>query len=335
MTKESGETESYVTIFPIFSTTGFKPTTFNWQIIDVNSNFKNAQGFQSMATATFVGQSNTSNPIIKVNQIQDGEVIFINLFCELSDGATTKTSNSNQVAYRGDPINTAFTIFYSRNGKLTHEVVYDSPIELQILTANFDARGVFPNVGETAQGIKQTIGEHLFDLESIDTTKDLSSLSNANVRKQTKNGQETKVKTINFSFVKDENLFYAHGRSLDDESIGTLLHQNPVNSFHTHVEREADPSYFMKAIDNKRTQNPGFNSFINPMLNPAMPVKTSVKLFFPGRSGHGANGPSNQGCGNTTTVPGGCPSYPASANNSSCNSSSNTSQGFCTQSPCP
>ena len=71
------------------------------------------------------------------------------------------------------------------------------------------------------------------------------------------------------------------------------------------------------------------------MFNPAMPLRSNVKLFFPGRSAHNANGPSNQGCGNTTTVPGGCPSYPASANSSStCNSSTSTSQGFCTESGC-
>jgi len=332
--KQDGSNESFVNVFPFASySDSFKPNTFQWTVLNVNSNFKNSTFYKSYVNTKFIGPSNIKNPLLKIRRLQEGEVVFVQLHLEASDGQDTLSKACNITAYRGDPVNSPFNIFYPKNGKLNMETVYDAAIEMQMLTANFDSKKVFPAISETVQGSKETIGEHLAYLEGLDLEKDLSPLANSKSQKKQLNGQEVKFEKVNFAFVKDELAFYAHGRSLDNDSIDTLNFQNPRNFIYTKSEVKPEKIHVIKAYETKRkSQHPGFNSFINPMLNPYL-TKGKARVFFPGRSGHVAN-TANQGCSNNNTTTGGCQGYPASSNNNTCASNTTFSQGFCSEQSC-
>lgn len=329
----SGSNEGFVNVFPFASYHGIAPNAYQWTILNVNSNFKNSTFYRSFAKAKFIGSSNVKNPLLKIRNIQEGEVIFVQLHLEVSDSQDTLSKSCNIVAYRGDPVNSPFNVFYPKNGKLNMETVYDAAIEAQILTANFDSKKFFPAISETVQGGKETIGEHLKYLNSFSLEKDLSRLANAKAAKKQVNGEEISFERVNFAFVKDELAFYAHGRSLDNDSILTLRYQNPRNFLYTKTEVKPERIHLIQAQEIKRKlQFPGFNSFINPMLNPYL-TKGKAKIFFPGRSGHVAS-TANQGCTNDDSNVGGCQGYPSSGNDSTCPTSTSFSQGFCSEQRC-
>ncbi len=316
------------------------PKSWTWTIIGLHSNFKNAINHQSYATATFLGGNQDVNfidypyPVVKVKDIQYGEVVFVELLLECRTLANNYVFNiTTHVVYRGDPINTAFRIFYPKNGKLATEVIYDLPIELQIIEANKNIRAG-ARYGDTVQSNRQNISEYLSEYDTKITNVSELNLKNREHQYSKVNGKERKLKREVISFIKEENAFYAHGRSIDLRSISTLLRQHPANYFYKNIEAKPDKKLVVEAMENRFSQNPGYNAFIVPMINPALPIKRT-KVYFPGRSGHSSVSGGGASCDNTTSNDGSCgPSYEG-LSNSVCNiAQTSTSQGWCCDSPC-
>ena len=101
--------------------------------------------------------------------------------------------------------------------------------------------------------------------------------------------------------------------------------------FYREVKLKPERRFIAHALQNRRMQVPGYNSFINPMLNPYMPRQKS-RLYFPGRSGHASTSSGENCCNETTNDGSGGPSY--SKYSPPTPSSTPTSQSFCGKEPC-
>lgn len=310
---ENGDDENSVIIVPkishpaanvaIHNGKNIAIDTYNWSVQKVNSNFKNAVGKKTFATVTPLTPTNQRFVSFKVNNIQDGEVVFVHLACAIEDSRYSGHLDdlhyefggiiySNQVAYRGDPINTEFKIWTSNNGKIEQSIIYDSPIELTIEKANTGDSFFFPDISVTANGSKETIANHLERWEHYrDNNIDFSTIETSvpTSQRDAQGNVNFKVKSAS-RFIQKETVFYSHGRSLDTDSIETLLYQNPRNSIGDGVLHKPDPQHFYNAHQNRRRQSPGYNSYIYPLLNPIITESSTVPFFFPGRSGHGGVG---------------------------------------------
>jgi len=337
VTNENGTTANFACSIPRFNALNFKPVSVSWTIISVHSNFKNSVKYSSNAEASWKGEdgdlyTDANFPILDVKKIQNGEVVFVEILCEMmSDKDIYVFNTCTHSFYRGDPINTSFRIYYPKNGKLASEIIYDNPIEGQLISAN-EGKRIGARLGDTVQSNRQNISEYLS--EYAENVESLSNVDTSANRKQTKtiNGQKKKVQTEVWSFVKEENVFYAHGRSLDMKSISSLLYQNPANFFYKNSELKPNKGLLSKAMKNRLAQHPGYNSFLIPLPNPYLPTKTQ-RFYFPGRSGHTA---SNTGgnCGNTCSNDGSQgPTYEGQTQLAN-NSQTPTSQSFCGNNDC-
>ena len=338
VTEDDGTSANFAHIVPRYNNLNFIPKSWTWTIISLHSNFKNSVHHQSYAKVEWEGTSDPfvtyRTPVLKVSQVQHGETVFVELLLECMSTEDKYVFNTcTQTVYRGNPVNTSFRIFYPKNGKLCTEIIYDQPIESQLLRAN-KSRPLSARFGDTVQANRQTIDEYLSEYDTqVTNVSELELINRDNTNKKV-GGKDKRLKREVVSFVKEENAFYAHGRGIDIKSVSTLLHQHPNNYFHRNVELKPDLKLVAKAMSNRWAQRPGYNSFIMPMFNPNLPLK-STKMWFPGRSGHSATSNSGANCGNSTTNDGSCgPSYEG-LSNSTCNQSQTpTSQGFCCDKDC-
>ena len=333
---KDGEEENSVVIAPRihhnnghYEGTQINIDTYDWRIIKINSNFKNAVNYQSFAEVVPLTPTNQKNVAFKVKNIQDGEVVFIQIACFIEDQGNVGALDdfdyefgngiySNQVAYKKDPINTKFRIWTTKNGKLIQDLIYDSAIEQTMQFANEARVNFFNKLEQTSNGSRESITEHLIRFEELkNNNADFSSIDTNDVLSVNSSGQYVTKSKKSVAFIKDELAFYAHGRSLDEASIRTLLSQNPSNSITTGPRLKPDFALFVAAHQHRRRQSPGYNSYMYPMLNPAVSPKNSMEndtFFFPGRSGHGGTGGGNQICGDVTAdftwTPPGYPTCP-------------------------
>jgi hypothetical protein len=363
---KDGESENSVVITPrlVFGKNCVWPRlgsaididTFTWKVLKVNSSFTNAINKQSFATITPLTSEDEEFVAYKVSNIQEGEVIYAQVGCAISDsgrpGALTdydyKFGNvmmSNQVAYRGDPINTRFKIWTTSSGKLEEDYIYDAPIEKSIQLANSNWVHFFAEKEATANGSRENIHEFLDRWTNVnDSSSDFKSRKNQTFVAGTNGAGNVYKKRTSASFARDETVLYAHGRSLDMESIRTLLYQNPSNSISRTAKLAPDFDLFIAAVHNRRRQNTGYNAIKNPLFNPFFIPREPSLLHFPGRSGHAAGGNSTgQECGDVTytytwTPPGypECPglSYDSASPPGICDGSASTTKSFCYDTPC-
>jgi hypothetical protein len=320
--------------------------TYYWEVLKVNSNYKNAINKQTFATVNALTSINQKFVAYEVSNIQDGEVVYIQIACSIKDSANPSylidldyeygsKVISNQTVYRGDPVNTAFRIFTTKNGKIEQENIYDNAIERTIKIANKADRAFFSSIENTTNGSKENISEFLTRWESK------NSIGN-----ETYTTQNTSIGSGGYglktrgsvTFAKDEKVLYAHGRSLDLDSIESLLYQNPKNSIPEGTPEEADRGIYLQAMHNRRSQDSGYNSFLMPMFNPGFTSKgIQPRFYFPERSSHPAgNNNPNQKCGtayaDVTWTP---PSYPVCPSNKPvCAGHKQITVPFCVDLPC-
>ncbi len=240
--------------------------------------------------------TNQKNGIFKGKNIQDGEVVFIQGDCFIEDSGNAGALDnfdyefgngiySNQVVYKNNPINTKFKIWTNKNGKLIQDLIYDSPIEHTMQLANEARTNFFNKIEQTANGSKESIAEHLARFEELkNSNSDFSSIDTDNVLSVNSRGEYVTKNKRSAAFIKDELAFYAHGRSLDEASIRTLLSQHPANAISTGPRKKPDFNLFVAAHQHRRRQSPGYNSYIFPMLNPEVIPKDGLEketFFFP------------------------------------------------------
>ena len=181
------------------------------------------------------------------------------------------------------------------------------------------------------QGNRQTIEDYLSEYDTEIQSKSVNELLNQPQVNHKVQGQSKRLIPRVFSFVKEENVFYAHGRSIDLKSIETLQYQNPANFFYRDVKLKPNKGFIFHALKNRRMQHPGYNSIIMPMLNPYMPKQKS-RLYFPGRSGHATTSSGENCCNETTNNGTNTPSYSQYSPPSP--GSTPTSQSFCGKDKC-
>lgn len=306
-TDGAGEELDYITFVPnvvLQHDPSISADSFDWSFLEVQSNYKNATGHKTYATFSELGDSNKINPVFKLSNIQDGEVVFLDLGVEVtfSDGSKVD-SRANITLYRGDPVNTSFVIQTQKNGRMIKEYIFESAIEKQILKANTGDRSFFVPTENTVQGKNLTISEYLSrknDLESKGLTwgdvQDFDGIKN-------EDGEFDAPSDFAFSqsssvqFVKNELALYSHGRSQDMTSISTLLYQNPSN-FEEGLNDSPDPTLYLQALQNWYKSPPGFNTFVVPLFNPN--VDDELKMYFPGRSAHGGGSQTKKTCKDVT-----------------------------------
>lgn len=308
--EEDGTAADFIHHIPLFTWMNFQPIAYYWSIVGVHSNFKNAIGRSTNAEAT-ISAENTLYPILKISNIKEGEVVFVDIMLECEGADGEYTANTGTITgYKGDPINTKFKIFYQKNGKLCSENIYDSAIEETMNRALGGFNGMQTKLVDTVQSNRQTISEYLSDYDTLVVNKSLDDLSKeaGSIKSKTLKGSQQKMRPIVSSFIKDENAFYAHGRSIDKASVETLLYQNPANYFHKDFKKKPNNALLRAAYVNSYYQREGYSSFVNPMMNPFIPKK-SHNYYFPGRSGHGTTPPPLEQCENTPTGDDDDPTY--------------------------
>jgi hypothetical protein len=342
-----GEQLDYITFSPcvtVYLDPGISITNYSWNFLEIQSNFKNATGLETDASINTIASGDTLNPVFRLSNIKDGEVVFLNLGFEFtfSDG-DTRAGRVNITLYRGDPINTSFAIQTHKNGRLIKEYIYDRPIEEQMNTANSGDIKFFEEIYNTIQGQKLTISEYLIkkqrlaaegkswkDVAERDTFKDKDGNE---VDPATNNNDEYSYRT-SVSFIKNELALYAHGRSQDLASIKTLFFQNPKNFFN--ANEAPNIQIYENALNNWLQAPPGANTFISPLINPYLGQK--AKLYFPGRSSHGG-GSGGKTCTDVTVdftwTP---PTYPPDCKPGSgafiCQGSHSLTIPYCVQETC-
>ncbi|MDG1089709.1 MAG: hypothetical protein P8P37_02440 [Candidatus Marinimicrobia bacterium] len=326
-----GTSSDFVHVIPKYHALNFNPINWDWQVIGIHSNYKNSVDFQTNVEVDWIGSHKSQTPLLKISNIKAGEVVFVELFleCDGDDGELV-FNKCNIIAYRGDPVNTRFRIFYPKNGKLASEIIYDSPIEMQIQSA-YKGQPMHTRLGDSMQGNRQTIEDYLSEYDTEIQSKSVNELLNQPQVNHKVQGQSKRLIPRVFSFVKEENVFYAHGRSIDLKSIETLQYQNPANFFYRDVKLKPNKGFIFHALKNRRMQHPGYNSIIMPMLNPYMPKQKS-RLYFPGRSGHATTSSGENCCNETTNNGTNTPSYSQYSPPSP--GSTPTSQSFCGKDKC-
>ena len=226
--------------------------------------------------------------------------------------------------YKGDPINVRHPIFSSNNGKIERSLIYDKPVEQLLQSVYLGSSDLFAPPFHTANLYKESISEYLerHDLEKSDNLIQGSLFTNPkdttfrNIGSPEDQDQDPEDAAPQFDpnefdggdeiedddvpqgslqvasdFAQDELVFYAHGRSIDMDSIHNLLYQHPGN-YLGEEEFKPDPELYRDALMNAYMQSPGYNSFIFPLLNPVY-IDESISepiYFFPGRSSHGGGG---------------------------------------------
>ncbi len=224
--------------------------------------------------------------------------------------------------YKGDPINVRHPIFSSHNGKIERNLIYDKPVEALLKSVYLGSTNLFTPSFLTTNIHKETITEYLerFAIEKSGNTVDgsLFTLPKNNTIRSIGDpadqfpdpeepvgdfgGDIEEVEEVNddiaqgsiqvaSDFAQDELVFYAHGRSIDMDSIRNLMYQHPGN-YLGEEEYKPDPELYSDARMNAYRQSPGYNSYIFPLLNPVY-IDESVSepiYFFPGRSSHGGGG---------------------------------------------
>ncbi len=323
--------------------------TYQWEVLNINSNYKNAINKQTYATVTPLTATNEKFVAYEVSNIQDGEVVFIQIACSIADsGNPTALLNydyeygskiiSNQTVYRGDPENTRFRIFSTKNGKIEQEYIYDNAIERTIEIANKNDRSFFSKIENTANGGKENIAQFLTRLQEVKGKSNYNESYSTKADRVGEGGFGLKTRG-SVSFAKEENVLYAHGRSLDLDSIESLLYQNPHNSVSRGAPQAPDLVHYVVALDNRRRQNSGYNAYIKPMLNPGWSTKgIQPRFYFPERSSHPAgNNNPGQHCGSVvvdvTWTP---PAYPrCPSSHPSCVGYASTTIPYCFDLPCP
>jgi hypothetical protein len=331
--EEDGTSADFVLHTPLFTWMNFVPVSYSWTITGIHSNFKNAIGYSTNADAS-LSYPDEFYPQLKISNIKEGEVVFVELMLECDGQEGEYAVNLGTImGYRGDPINTKFKIFYAKNGKLCFENIYDSPIEKTINTV-LDGTGMETNVADTVQGNRQTISEFLSEYDTLVVNKSLQELAEdvGATKTKTVQGQEKRLKPIVSSFIKDENAFYAHGRSIDIASVETLKYQNPANYFHKGFKKKPNVSILQAAYKNSYYQREGYNAFVNPLLNPFIPDQTH-SYYFPGRSGHGTTPGDDEVCANTPKGDDDDPTYDGKKKEELAKAP--TSQPFCDDDKCP
>lgn len=359
---DTGKPATEITITPVYTkNNGLIIDEINWSIIDTASNFKNAIDYSTNATIQLLTDSNVNSFAFKVKDLQLGEVVFVKLQAAATefnrndqDEPIIDSVKERLVAVgyavicRGDPINTKFLIYMSNNGTLNNQGVFDSPIEEQIYSiierrVDDPFKKDIPNqVGHSLdadkdvpfQVQKQSLREHLAYFHNVVTT---SPLGNHITEHKIKDGKaQTIIKTsdgieidqdvhtsVGFSLPTQESVLYAHGRSIDMESISTLQHQNPENRLYGNKQAPSKDLQ-VAAIINRRNQPQGHNRVIKPLYNPALSPNSennrknlkgkAFQAFFPGRSTHKGWGMSYTKCGTQTfESKGGTLGYPACA----------------------
>lgn len=360
---ETNKPATEIIINPVYQkSNNFILDEINWSIIDYSSNFKNAVGYSTEASVEYMTGSNIKNVAFKVKNLQLGEVIFLKIQAigitnqrDAQDNPIPNTEAHSIIAIgysvicRGDPINTPFLIYRSNNGTLNNETVYDSPIEEQIYSiierrdsepfnTKLRTSNGGPNLfGEPFQTEKRSLKEQLafFHNQSLQTPagqfrkeyKNRGS-SRSEIATIMNDGTNT-LKTVHhqmshgFSLPKIERAMYAHGRSLDVDSIDSLNHQNPGNFF-PGENQSPDKNLYGLAVHNRRNQPQGHNRVIRPLLNPnllpghprnkKLTGGKSLRAYFPGRSTHRGFGFATTRCGKQTwKLSGADLGYPACA----------------------
>lgn len=359
---DTGKPATEITITPVYTkNNGLIIDEINWSILDTSSNFKNSTDYTTVATIQMLTNSNVNSFSFKVKDLQLGEVVFVKIQAAAiefnrndQDEPIIGSVKERLVAVgyavicRGDPINTKFLIHMSSNGTLNNQGVFDSPIEEQIYSiierrVDDPFKKDMPNqLGHSNdadrdvpfQVQKQSLREHLAFFHNVVTT---SPLGNYITEHKIEGGKaQTIIKTsdgigidqdvhtsVGFSLPTQENVLYAHGRSIDMASIATLEHQNPENRLHGNKQAPSKELQ-VAAIINRRNQPQGHNRVIKPLYNPAVNPNSennrknlkgkAFQAFFPGRSTHKGWGVSYTKCGTQTfESKGGSLGYPACA----------------------
>ena len=124
------------------------PHSYDWKILQSKSNFKNAFLKQTFYEVKTYGM-NTQYPRIKVENIQEGEVIFMLLECRAknSEGQNFWVK-SIQAVIKGEPINSSFEVITEHLGAPKRTRVFDSPIEKHLLDACAGSLSVFPEAAD-------------------------------------------------------------------------------------------------------------------------------------------------------------------------------------------
>lgn len=280
-------------------------TNYNWNIETWKSNFKRAKFEETFVEFEFLKNTGDS-PILKVKNIQPGEVVTLMLTVIVSTdtGEGDISFRSLQTIIRGNPINTTFDVVTEENGSPKTVTVFDQPIETAIYNANKGKMATFPDYGtrvRRAFNEKPTINDWVsqhsariannVDFSSISDTQNVAEIEEATIDKTGKtNFVNRRIQTrVSVGFTVFEQNMYAHGRSIDINSINTLLDSNPLSR----VDKETpilkpNRSHYAEAILNRLIQPIGYNRFIMPLMMSALtgPDSGNVNIFFPGRSNH-------------------------------------------------
>jgi len=293
-TDKDGQELDYITFVPcatVYHEDSVSVTNYSWTFLELQSTFKNAVGHETYASLSSIGDTNKINPLFKLSDIQQDEVVFVNLGLEVTlDDGSVFSERANITLYRGDPKNTSFAIQHQQNGRIVKEYIYDRAVEEQILAANIGDRNFFSEQSDTVQGMNYSISQYLSQKKYLkEQGLDWSAYSDRGPVKN-KDGEINQASEETFTsrkatqFVKNELAFYAHGRKTDKTSISTLLYQNPAN-FQKNGTEAPDFGIYQIAVENWWESPPGFNTFETPLLNPTL--GKSAKFYFPGRSSHG------------------------------------------------
>lgn len=267
--------------------------SLHWNITYTGSNFKNALEYHSVAEVSPLTDWNEKNIKFKVSGLQEGEVFFFRVCLTIRSGSYTYKGFGNQIACRGNPINTKFRIYKIKNGRTIQEDIYDNAIQSSISTA---LRGAALDLDwkNTDNGRKVYLKNYM---KNFHRKKDQPGKRPQGViRHKTPEGFRNFTRTTyGFRHITDEKDFYACGNTIDMLSIQSLFDQNPRNNLKKGLSYEPNPKDISDAMRNIQYDQPqGYTAFDFPLLNPGT-LKERV-MYYPGRSAHGASGEQTSTC---------------------------------------
>lgn len=265
-----------------------------WTIVKQGSNYVNTIDKTSNVQIKALTPLDQQDVSFSVENIQEGEVVYLSLILTVTSGGESYEAYSNQVIIRGDPENTNFMIYKCENGRLINEVVYDIAIEAAIMSA-LDGEFLHSHWTRTDNGNKKFIKPYL--KEMLQNRNRIRKVTGGLELETDPEGDQVLTSTYGFQSIQDEYKLYAHGRDVTEEAILTLVRVNPSDGLDNSLVKNPSSTVFHAAVDNRTYLQPvGYNGIALPLLNPSTDFIHGVKLYYPGRSAHVSSGQQSSHC---------------------------------------
>jgi hypothetical protein len=266
-----------------------------WSVVKQGSNYVNTVDKTSNVKIKALSPLDQQDVFFSVENIQEGEVVYLSLILTVVSGGESYEAYGNQVIIRGDPENSNFRIYKCENGRLINEVVYDSAIEASIMSA-LGGEYLHSHWTRTDNGNKKLIKPYLKKmLKDRDRIRKVPGGLEKEVDEE---GNEVTSSIYGFQSIQDEYKLYAHGRDVTEEAILTLTKVHPGDALDNSLVKTPRMDLFHIAVDNRTYLQPvGYNGIPLPLLNPSDDAINGVKLYYPGRSSHGSTGQRSNNCG--------------------------------------